>query len=187
MSSLNTPDEALRFLKKIECPENILQHVIHVSKVALEIAEASTRRGITVDAKLVKVGALLHDAGRTITHNVNHGVVGAALVRSGGFPEPVAQLVQKHVGAGIPAEEAWAIGMPKMNYIPETVEEKIVSYADKLIQGTRLVGFEEALKSFRKTLGSKHPAIARFKRLHEEISNITGGSPLGTAHIREDS
>ena len=45
----------------------------------------------------------------------------------------VANIIKRHVGGGITPEEAERFGWPKDVYVPETLEEKIVSYADKRI------------------------------------------------------
>lgn len=82
--------------------------------------------------------------------------------------------MERHVGSGIPAEEAVKIGLPKRDFIPETLEEKIVSYADKLIEGKHRVPFDEALDKFAKDLGADHPAIDRLRRLHMELVRLIG-------------
>jgi uncharacterized protein len=46
-----------------------------VSALAVKFAEACKKRGLKVDVELVEVGALLHDIGRSKTHDVNHSVV----------------------------------------------------------------------------------------------------------------
>jgi uncharacterized protein len=82
------------------------------------------------------------------------------------------RIIERHVGSGIPAEEAVKLGLPKRDFIPETLEEKIVSYADKLIEGKRRKSFDVTLDRFAKELGSTHPAIARLRRLHDDLAKI---------------
>ena len=91
---------------------------------------------------LVEVGALLHDIGRSKTHAIDHGVVGSKIAESEGLPESIVRIIRRHVGGGITAEEAEAFGWPKDVYMPETLEEKIVSYADKLIDKSKRVPIE---------------------------------------------
>jgi len=169
------PDETQVFslLNYVRCPKNIIQHCISVSKIALDILSDFEGR-VETNRKLVYVGALLHDVGRTITHGINHGVVGAVLLRHHGFPYPIAMIAERHIGAGIPAEEAWALGLPRKDYLPTTIEEKLVTYSDKLLMGTKRITAKESMNQLAKILGAGHPALARFKQLHEEISKLRG-------------
>jgi len=170
--------EAIRFLKKVGCQPQVIKHCKKVKEVAVEIAKACIKNGSKVNLNLVKAGALLHDVGRCLTHDVKHGFYGGVLARAAGFPEELVKIIERHVGAGIPKNEAHSLGLPKKDFIPETIEEKIVSYADKLIVGTKKVNFEKALEEFYKSLGQKHPALDRFKKLHEEILSLTGSEDL---------
>lgn len=129
-----------------------------------------------MDVELVEIGGLLHDIGRSKTHDVDHIVVGSEIARSLGLPEPILHIVERHIGAGITADEAEKMGLPSRDFVPQTLEEKIVAYADKLIEGRRRVSFEVALKSFSRELGPDHPAVHRLKRLHEEFLPIIGES-----------
>jgi uncharacterized protein len=134
-----------------------------VTKLALELAERLREKGVAVDVELVEVGALLHDIGRSVTHNVDHAAVGGRMVRELGLPEAVARIVDRHVGGGIPRAEARRLGLPKGVYVPETLEEKLVAYADKLISGDRLVDIQVTIDDFAGKLGPNHPAIQRLR------------------------
>ncbi len=104
-----------------------------VAELALEIADKLERKGLRINRELVEAGALLHDLGRSKTHRVDHGIVGAQIAESLDLPEPIIRIIKRHVGGGITADEAKTFGWPKDVYVPQTLEEKIVSYADKLI------------------------------------------------------
>ncbi len=143
-----------------------------VAGLAFEIAEALRRRGIDVDLNLVEIGALLHDIGRSNTHSVHHAVIGARIAESLGLPEPVLSIIKRHVGGGITTKEAKKLGWPKGIYVPQTIEEKIVSYADKLIEGSRRVSIERTIESFSQELPPS--AVERMRRLHEEMSTLIG-------------
>jgi uncharacterized protein len=162
-------ENALNLLKKAGCNESVIEHCIAVSKIAVEIAESCLRKGKKLDLNVIKIGALLHDIGRAFTHDVKHGVMGAALARAMNLPTSIIRIIETHVGAGIPAEEAEEIGLPKKDYIPLTMEEKIVCYADKLTKGSIKINFSQALKEFAETLGKDHPALTRLNLLKEEI------------------
>ncbi|MGC8849095.1 MAG: TIGR00295 family protein [Candidatus Bathyarchaeia archaeon] len=166
--------EALGILQRLGCPPQVIAHCRRVADIALELALKASDRGFPVDLGLVEAGALLHDVGRSITHRVDHGAVGADMLRSIGIDEDIARIVERHVGAGIPADEAVELGLPKRDYMPSTLEEKIVCYADKLAKGSRRITYEEALMDLIEDLGEGHPAVKRLKRLHGEILEIVG-------------
>jgi len=143
-----------------------------VASIAMEIAEACQKRGLNVDVRLVRIGALLHDIGRSRTHSVNHVIVGAKIARSLDLPKPVISIIERHVGGGISIEEAKKLGWPAKSYIPETLEEKIVTYADKLVEGGRKVPIEQSIKKLSKKLGETHLSIGRIRELHREFSRL---------------
>jgi uncharacterized protein len=166
--------KALMALYAAGCPPNVIKHSLAVAELAMEISRAIERNGVRIDADLVEAGALLHDIGRARTHAIDHAIVGASMVRGMGFPEALARMVEVHVGAGIPADEAEELGLPRRDYLPTTLEEKIVAYADKLVDEDRRMAPEEFARRFSKALGPGHPAISRFWRLHREISELMG-------------
>jgi uncharacterized protein len=169
---LPTRKQALLFLRESGCKANVIRHVEAVSTLAVEIAEACRKRGFSVDLQLVEIGGLLHDIGRAKTHTVHHAVLGAEIARSLGLPEPVVSIIKRHVGGGITTKEAQKLGWPKDIYVPLTLEEKIVSYADKLVEGSRRVPIETTIEELSKELPP--PAIQRLWRLHEEMLVLVG-------------
>jgi uncharacterized protein len=182
---LPTRAHAIRFLTKIGCSKSVIDHCVVVSNLATAIARGCERRGIPVDVKLVEIASLLHDAGRSVTHDVRHGVLGGALARANGFDERIVRIIETHVGAGIPAAEAEKIGLPKRDFMPKTIEEKIVAYADKLMKGGKRQEVNEVLEEFSKTLGDNHPALNRFRNLHREISTLTDSDRFGSSDSRK--
>jgi len=169
---LPTKEEALHLLRIAGCEENVIKHCEAVSKLAVEIAEACRRRGLNVDVRLVEVGALLHDVGRSKTHGVHHAIIGAEIARKLGLPEPIISIIKRHVGGGISADEAERLGWPKDVYVPQTIEEKIVAYADKLIEGSKRVTIEETIEKFSRELPPH--VVERVRRLHEEMIKLIG-------------
>lgn len=162
----------MRILRQSGCQRNVVKHCETVAELAVEIGEACKKRGLNVNLELVEVGALLHDVGRSKTHSVHHAVVGARIAKSYGLPEQVLGIIKRHVGGGITASEAKKLGWPGDVYVPQTLEEKIVSYADKLIEGSRRVPIEKTMESFSQELPSS--AVERVRRLHEEMMALTG-------------
>ena len=140
----------------------------------MRIANVYKSKGYKVDLKLVEAGALLHDIGRSQTHSIEHGAVGGQIARRLGMPMELAHVIERHVGAGLTPDEARRNNLPRGNYVPETLEEKIVCYADKLIEGSHEVGIESTINGFAEELGPDHPAIKRLKDLHREMTAVLG-------------
>ncbi len=160
----------LKALNDYNCPPNVVAHSKAVSKKAVEIAKNySEKTGTTVDMEQVEYGALVHDIGRSKTHSIQHAVVGAEILRDLNFPECYINITLKHIGAGIPCDEAEDLGLPKRNYIPTTVEEKIVAQADNLISGTTEVDLQFVVNKWEGSFGKNHHAIKRIKLLHEDL------------------
>jgi uncharacterized protein len=143
-----------------------------VSQLAVEMAENCKQRGHQVNVQLVEIGALLHDIGRARTHSVHHAVAGAEIARQLGLPEQVIRIIKRHVGGGITQKEARKLGWPEDTYTPETLEEKVVSYADKLIEGSRRVPITNTIEELSQELPPS--AIERIWKLHEEMLTLTG-------------
>lgn len=169
---LPTREQALSLLRESGCSENVVKHCEAVADLAVEIAKKCLEKGLKINLELVEIGALLHDIGRAKTHSVHHAVAGMQIAKKLELPEPVIAIIKRHVGGGITAEEAKKLGWPKDVYVPQTIEEKIVAYADKLIEGSKRVSIEETIQKFSKELPP--PAIARIKKLHMEMSALIG-------------
>jgi uncharacterized protein len=172
---LPSREQALQLLHESQCSVKVIKHCKAVAKLALETAEACKEKGLNVDLELVEIGALLHDIGRSKTHTVHHAIVGAEISASAGLPEPVISIIKRHVGGGITTSEAEKLGWPKGFYVPMTLEEKIVSYADKLIENSKRVPIEIAIEKLAKE--RKQDAAERVRKLHEEIAKLIGDGP----------
>jgi uncharacterized protein len=161
-------EEELNYLKMVNCSESIIQHSIAVAQEAMKIAD---RVAIDIDRSLILKGAVNHDIGRSKTHELDHFIVGAEIAVELGMDEDVVRIIERHIGAGIPKEEAVIYGLPARDFIPLTPEEIIVSYADNLVDHVTAISFEQALDKFRTRLGNAHPAIKRFIIMHEEVQS----------------
>ncbi len=148
------------------CSPDVVAHCIAVSNKAFSIAGLVN---ISLNRDLVKQGGLLHDIGRSKTQGIDHALAGVEIAKTLGFPPPLINIIERHIGAGITAREAERLGLPKRDYLPLTPEEKIVSYADNLVSGTREMPFYEALDRFKEILGPDHEGVELFRRQHREI------------------
>ncbi|MEM2999383.1 MAG: HDIG domain-containing protein [Candidatus Bathyarchaeia archaeon] len=172
---LPTRQQALQILREYKCSTEVIAHCKAVSKLALKTASALKNKGFNIDMELVEVGALLHDLGRSLTHSVHHAVIGADLAKKARLPNAVISIIKRHVGGGITADEAEALGWPKDVYVPVTLEEKIVAYADKLIEKAEVAPIEVTIEKLRKE--KKYEAAERVRKLYEEITSLIGDDP----------
>lgn len=176
MSELKLPTrrEALNLLAKAGCSPNVVGHCKRVSAFAVKIARACEKKGLKVDVSLVEISALLHDIGRSKTHSVNHALIGGEIARSLGLPKSVVFVIERHAGGGISKEEAKKLGWSTRDYLPRTLEEKIVCYADKRVEGLRIVPIEQTIQAYAAVLGENHSSIKRIWQLHREITALAG-------------
>ncbi len=174
-SRLPSREQALQLLRENHCSTKVIQHCEAVANLAIETAEAIQKRGGVVNLELVEVGALLHDLGRSKTHSVNHVVLGAEIAANAGLPTSVIAIIKRHVGGGITAPEAEKLGWPRDNYVPVTLEEKIVSYADKLIETSERVPIEMTISKLREE--RLEAAADRVQAIHYEIAKLAGEKP----------
>jgi uncharacterized protein len=164
-------EEAFKLLKANGTEDNVIQHCIAVSELAVEISKRLILAGHKLDIGFVESAALLHDIGRSKTHDIRHGIEGAHILRK--YPR-YARVCECHIGAGITRLEATALGLAPRDYLPETLEERVVCYADKLVQGTKRTTLKETLEKFRRRLGADHPTIGRIRDLDAQINALMG-------------
>ena len=167
MNSILSPDECIKLLKENGCSKEVIKHCKAVRDIAVKIAEKAN-----ADMKLVEASALLHDIGRSKTHGIRHGVEGAKIARNLGLPESIIKIIERHLGAGLPADEAKKLGLPAKDYMPETLEEKIVCHADSLVDHGKRKKIEHEVE---RALLEGHDGYARrLVILHKELSDICG-------------
>jgi uncharacterized protein/tRNA (cytidine56-2'-O)-methyltransferase len=142
-------------------------HCCTVKTVAVEIA-----KGIRSDMSLVVAGAILHDIGRSKDHTVMHANAGADMAERLGLPDELVKIIRKHMGAGIDAKEARELGIPDGDYIPRTIEEKIVAHADNLVSDNRIVPHASTVAKLR--MKGSVSGAERIAALHRELSGIYG-------------
>ncbi|SMD30412.1 tRNA (cytidine(56)-2'-O)-methyltransferase [Picrophilus oshimae] len=160
-------DQCLMILKSENADDLIIRHVETVYKVAMRMADC-----IPCDRRLVAAGALLHDIGRTKTNNIDHAIAGAEILKKKNIDDRIVRIVERHTGAGITSEEAQKLGLPVKDYVPETIEEKIVAHADNLVSMDRIINLKQLMDKYENK--NLHDAALRIKKLHEELSKMCG-------------
>ena len=155
----------------------LLTHSRQVADRALRIVEAHPEW--TVDKQFIEEAAMVHDIGIiycnapnihcTGTHPyIEHGYLGAELLRKEGYPKH-ALVAERHTGSGITMEQVIRehIAVPWQDYIPLSLEEKIICYADKFYSKSRL-GEKVSWQKIRANLWHYgHDAVLRWDALVE--------------------
>ncbi len=162
--------DALKLLKDEGCADNVIRHCQVVSEIAVNIARDFQKKGHKVDVQLVEVGALLHDLGRSRTHDIRHAIEGASIGEGLGLDPRIIHIIRNHIGAGITSEEAKAMGLPEVDHLPISTEEKIVAHADNLVMGDERVPLERCIQRMRDR-GIGEEAIQRAQALADELGS----------------
>ena len=130
-----------------------------------------------VDRQFVEEAAMLHDIGIIYCdapkiycfgpHKyIEHGYLGAELLRREGLPQH-ALVAERHTGTGITIEqvEREELPIPERDYCPQSLEEKLICYADKFYSKSHL-GEEVALDKLKANIWKYgHDAIVRWNEL----------------------
>ncbi len=125
-----TKEECLKILKDNKVPDNIIAHSKAVCDIAMKIADLLEKRNINLNRDLVAAAALLHDIKKV--NSSDHVIEGYEFIKSLGFPE-VASVVRKHGLQHVNSEE----------FMPKSLAEKIVFYADKRVKNDKIVSVEQ--------------------------------------------
>ncbi len=155
---------ALQLLHEHAVPENIIVHSLAVAAVAHHLATLLHAQGVHVDPLLSHRGALLHDLDKLSSEKpADHGVVTGRILHALGWPA-LAQIAERHV----------------LGAHPETWEEKVVHYADKIVEEDKVVGLEARVTCLSCRYSAEGEKIARalpgLLALEEEIVGALGAA-----------
>jgi uncharacterized protein len=175
--------KARELLKTLKAPKEVIEHceVVHDTCMNLIDLLREKNRIIKIDRRLVAVASLLHDVGRTKTQGIDHGVVGAQIIRnlnvkSDPYLEKVALICERHLGGGISKGEALKLGLPEKDYIPKTIEEKIVAYCDNMVDDSNGIPVIHdpawAALDFEKKHGKTSEPAMRVRELNKFFENL---------------
>lgn len=155
----------------------LLKHSRAVADKALHICE--THPELALDRPFVEEAAMLHDIGifRCDAPGIEchgsepyicHGRIGAELLRSEGFPRH-ARVCERHTGAGLSVHDITTqhLPLPVQSFLPETLEEQLICYADKFFSKTRL-NQEKTAEQAEKSLSKfGQEGVQRFRKWHQ--------------------
>lgn len=154
----------------------LIRHSLQVADKALQIASS---RPLDLASSDIVEAAMLHDIGIFLTdapgiecHGdkpyICHGILGAELLRREGCPEWLARIAERHTGSGLTAEyiAAHDLPLPHRDFVPETMLEKLICYADKFYSKSGDMR-EKSLDRVRESMRRHGPdTLTRFDRLH---------------------
>jgi uncharacterized protein (TIGR00295 family) len=164
---LPSRDECIALVKKYGCHPLVLRHCEFVEAFAVKMAELAG-----ADVELVSRGALLHDIGRCKTHGMEHALEGALIATEEGMPPEIITIIENHIGAGLSAAEAEELGLPPKDYLPSTLEERIVAHADNLARGHKKWKLDKLLKRLRRH--GKERLAEKILGMHKELCQKCG-------------
>ena len=121
------------------------------------------------DIDLAWLSGMLHDIGRSKTHDITHAIEGVKIAQNYGYDKDVLNIIERHIGAGITESEAEKLGLPVKSYIPQTLEEKIVAHADNLVSGSKEVDIDFVIKKWKRRIDDSDDNIERLLKLDEEL------------------
>lgn len=146
-----------------------LRHILitHSQSVAHKALQTvSLHPELKLDTQFIEEAAMLHDIGiiRTNAPGIQcfgtepyicHGLLGAQMLRAEGLPRH-ARVCERHTGAGLSLTDITAqnLPLPHQDFLPETLEEQLICYADKFFSKTHL--------DREKTVEQAEHSIAKF-------------------------
>lgn len=176
-----TEKQAIELLKKYSTNQGsfqkVLSHSQAVKTLALEVATKIKEKHpkIKLDIDFIASASLVHDIGRfscppQSKESIKHGIKGAEILRSENLPKH-ASVAQNHLGAGITKQEIIErkLPLPKQDFVPNNLNEKIIAYADNRVFGSKIDSQERVITRFEREMPAGLPLL---RKLNQEINNL---------------
>ena len=152
----------------------LIIHSQSVARKALQIV--SLHPELNLDREFIEEAAMLHDIGIIKTDApgikcfgtepyICHGILGAEMLRQEGLPRH-ARVCERHTGAGLSLNEIVSqnLPLPHQDFLPETLEEQVICYADKFFSTTHLEREKSVEKAEKSIAKFGEEGLARFKQ-----------------------
>lgn len=159
----------------------LLRHSRQVTEMALEVCDKHPEW--MIDRQFVEEAAMLHDIGivccdapgilcKGTESYIRHGYIGAEILRKEGL-HMHARVAERHTGSGLTKEQIIAerLPLPEQDFLPETIEEKVICYADKFFSKSHpeRIASPEHIRATMQKFG--YGAAERWEKLEKEMTH----------------
>jgi uncharacterized protein (TIGR00295 family) len=144
LSGYPSSEDCYRIMREERLSPVVIRHACVVNVVAMEVA-----RHCGADLDLVNAASLLHDVGRSRDHGIQHVWESVRIARERSLPEELVLCIGRHIASGFTAEEARELGLPDGDYMPLTLEDKVVNFADNLVSDRSIKTTGQAAERMR--------------------------------------
>lgn len=162
--------DCLSIIQRYYTPGNddyrvLVHHSTQVAQLAVALGRRLVIHHEPVDIEFVEEAAMLHDIGMCRTDApgiycfgtepyIMHGILGRKMLDSMGLFRH-GRVCERHTGAGITAQEIISQHLPispARDLLPESIEEKLVCYADKFFSKSHLDDGPRSIERIRQSL-----------------------------------
>lgn len=166
-----TRKESFYLLNKYGRGSNWAKHCIAVAEKAVKLGSV-LKKFRSINSSLLWSTSLLHDIGRSTTHDpILHGVEGFKILSLLGHEEE-AFVCASHILFGLKASEAIQFNLPNRDFIPQTYEEKLVPLVDYLIEFDQPTTLNKRFSAIRKSYKKDIFFLERLDRAQETARNF---------------
>ncbi|MCK4592469.1 HD domain-containing protein [Candidatus Parcubacteria bacterium] len=171
-------NQYFKLLKKYSTSQEhyniILNHGLSVLGKSIDII---TKKELynDIDIDLIVSSCLLHDIGafefmknfdKFQKNYITHGIIGGKILRKEGFKKE-ALIAERHIGSGLSKKYIIEnnLPLPKRDFLPITLEQKLICYADKFHSKS---GKKDTLENIKKEMkGFGKEPFKRFLELEK--------------------
>jgi uncharacterized protein len=165
-SKMLTRKESITLLAEYGREAHWTKHCFAVADAAAKVGEIVAKKR-PIDCSFLWSAALLHDIGRYRTHDpLLHGVEGYKLLSMLNY-EKEAYVCASHILFGLNAAEAVHLDLPACDFVPRTIEEKLVPLVDYLIEYDQPTTLDQRFSSLRERNGGNSYFMNRLDRAQE--------------------
>lgn len=153
--------ECFKLIKTMDMMDNILDHSVMVSNVALFLCLQLKKSSPDLDIGLAVSAALLHDITKTRSLHTkeSHSETGGLLLTELGYPE-IGNIIRQHV-----VLDAYESDSP-------VSEQEIVNYSDKRVLHDKVVSLDKRLEYIQLRYGDNKEFNARMATMQDNSLNL---------------
>lgn len=153
-------------------------YIIHVSLVTAKALGIAKKLSLSEESlTFIEESSMLHDIGicQVVDEDfgtsgklyITHGISGANILRNEGYPQH-AKVAERHTGVGLYKEQIIEknLPLPHQDFIPETLEERIISYADLFYSKTPAVLWQE------KSLDEIRQGVSKYGQKYSDVLEL---------------